>query len=127
MYFIAIFAALMMVLSTIMVINPYYFSDGIISFSKKSYFHLFEICSRIIAGIIFAFYSKDTLYPPIFLFVGYMLILVGIGLSLTPPRFHKEFAVWSANRFRSLFRLIGIFSIPISLFLIYASFGNIKN
>lgn len=121
MYFIASFGILMMLLSTIMVINPSYFSKGIISFSEKRYFHLFEICSRIITGIIFVIYSKETLYPSIFNAIGYILIVVGIGLSITPPKFHKEFAVWSANKFRNKFRLIGIISVPISLALVYAA------
>jgi len=123
MYLIATFGILMMFLSAIMVINPYSFSKGIISFSEKNYFHLFEISTRIIAGIIFAIYAKDTLYPSVFMTIGCVLILVGVGLSLAPPKLHKKFAVWSANRLRNMFRFIGIISMPVSLLLIYASIG----
>lgn len=123
MYLIATFGILMMFLSAIMVISPYSFSKGIISFSEKSYFHLFEISTRIIAGIIFIIYSGDTLYPSVFITIGCVLVLVGVGLSFTLPKLHKKFAVWSANRFRNMFRLIGIISTPISLLLIYASIG----
>ena len=125
MYLIAAFGLLMMLLSLSMAVKPDSFANGIISFSEKSYFHLFEITSRITAGLFFVVYAPDTLYPKIILFIGYVLILVGVGLALTPPRLHRKFAVWSANNFRSKFRLIGIASVPLSIFLIYTVIGTI--
>lgn len=125
MYFIASFGFLMMLLSLSMVVKPDSFSNGIISFSEKSYFHLFEIISRITAGIIFVAYAANTIFPKTILCIGYGLILVGIGLALTPPTLHRKFAVWSANNFRSKFRLIGIVSVPLSMFLIYAATGAV--
>lgn len=125
MYLIAAFGLLMMFLSLSMVAKPDSFSNGIISFSEKSYFHLFEIISRIAAGMIFAAYATNTIFPKTILFIGCGLILVGIGLALTPPKLHRKFAVWSANNFRSKFRLIGIASLPLSIFLIYAAIGTV--
>ncbi len=123
MYLIAAFGLLMMLLSLAMVIKPESFSKGIISFSEKTYFHLFEIVSRIIAGLIFITYAADTAFPTVISVIGFALILVGVGLAITPPRMHKKFAVWSANEFRNKFRLIGIISIPLSLLLIYSAVG----
>lgn len=123
MYLIAAFGFLMMLLGLSMVAKPDSFSNGIILFSEKSYFHLFEILSRITAGVIFVSYAANTVFPKTILFIGYGLILVGIGLTLTPPKLHRKFAVWSANSFRSNFRLIGIASVPLSIFLIYAAIG----
>ena len=125
MYLIAAFGFLMMLLSLSMVVKPDSFSNGIILFSEKSYFHLFEILSRITAGVIFVAYAANTVFPKTILFIGYGLILVGIGLTLTSPKLHRKFAVWSANSFRSKFRLIGIASVPLSIFLIYAAIGNL--
>jgi len=125
MYLIAAFGFLMMLLSFLMVAKPDSFSGGIISFSEKPYFHLFEIISRIVAGLIFATYATSTIFPKTILFIGYGLILVGIGLALTPPKLHRKFAVWSANNFRRKFRLIGVASVPLSIFLIYAAIGNV--
>ncbi len=123
MYLIAAFGFLMMVLSLLMIVKPDAFSKGIIVFSEKSYFHLFEIISRLVAGVIFAGFSANTVFPQFFLFIGYGLILVGVGLALTPPDLHKKFAVWSANSFRNKFRLIGTASVPLSIFFIYAAIG----
>jgi hypothetical protein len=124
MYLIAAFGLLMMLLSLSMIAKPDSFSNGIITFSEKSYFHLFEIISRIAAGIIFVTYAENTIFPKTISFIGYGLILVGLGLALTPPKLHRKFAVWSANNFRDKFRLIGIASVPLSMFLIYAATGT---
>ncbi|MDO8344843.1 MAG: hypothetical protein Q7T48_16710 [Cellvibrio sp.] len=123
MYLIAAFGLLMMVLSLTMVIKPDSFSAGIITFSEKPYFHVFEVVSRIIAGLIFVTYATDTVFPTVISVIGFALILVGVGLALTPPRVHRKFAVWSANEFRDRFRLIGIVSVPLSLLLIYVAVG----
>lgn len=123
MYLIAAFGLLMMVLSLTMVIKPDSFSAGIITFSEKPYFHVFEIVSRIIAGLIFVTYATDTVFPTVISVIGFALILVGVGLALTPPRVHRKFAVWSANEFRDRFRLIGIVSVPLSSLLIYVAVG----
>lgn len=45
MYLITAFGFLMLLFSLAMVWNPVAFSAGIISFSEKPYFHLFEIVS----------------------------------------------------------------------------------
>lgn len=124
MYLIAVFGFLMMMFSIVMVVNPDSFSNGIIWFSKKSYFHLFEIISRIIVGIIFITNSPSTVFPKVIYMIGFILVLVGCGLALTPPHLHKKYAVWSANSFRNKFRIIGIVSIPLSLFLIYIAIGK---
>lgn len=124
MYLIVAFGILMMLLSLLMVMKPESFSKGIISFSEKSYFHLFEIISRIATGIIFTVYAADTAFPKTILYIGYGLILVGISLALTPPKLHRKFAVWSAISFRNKFRLIGIASLPLSIFFIYAIIGT---
>jgi hypothetical protein len=123
MYLIAAFGCLMMLFGFAMVWNPGAFSAGIIAFSKKSYFHLFEILSRIAAGLIFIFYADDTVFPLVIYIIGSGLILVGIGLAFTPPRIHKNFAVWSAGAFKDKFRLIGLVSIPMSLWLVYVALG----
>lgn len=121
MYFITGFGLLMMCLSIIMIVNPAYWSDGIISFSKKTYFHWFEIISRLIAGIFFVIFSNTTLYPQLILAIGYLLICVGAGLFITGATKHRTFAVWSAHKFKSTFRPAGFASLMFGIFLVYIS------
>ena len=58
-----IFRFLMMILSRIMIVNPEYWSDGIVSFSKKSWFHPFEIISRFGFGLAFVFLPIKHFIP----------------------------------------------------------------
>ena len=128
MYFIAAFGLLMTCLSVIMIANPNYWSVGIVDFSKKPYFHWFEIISRIIAGIVFVLFNKSTLYPKLILSIGCLLIAVGIGLFIIGSVKHRRFAVWSAHKFKSTFRFAGVGSFIFSIFLIYVStIGVISN
>lgn len=124
MYFITAFGALMVALSFIMITKPNDWSNGIIAFSKKPWFHWFEVLSRTLAGAIFIFYYEQSLYPNLIKGLGYLLIAVGIGLIIIGPQKHKKFAVWSAEKFRPIFRVSGIGSFCFGIFLIYISSIN---
>ena len=124
MYLIAGFGFLLMIFSVVMVMNPNSWSNGIIRFSEKVYFHLFEIISRAGFGVIFIIYSDQTLYPYLILGMGYLLIAVGIGLLLMGSIRHRQFALWSVTKFRKTFRPSGVFSFIFGAFLIYAALAK---
>lgn len=125
MYFIAAFGLLMLLFSLTMVFRPHAFTQGIINFSEWPYFHPFEIISRLIAGGIFVAYASETQFPLLFKVIGLVLLLVGTGLALTPPRLHKKFAVQSANSCKNYFRFIGVVSVVLALAWIYAAIGQV--
>ncbi|MFZ1700589.1 MAG: hypothetical protein WBO10_10635 [Pyrinomonadaceae bacterium] len=124
MYLIAAFGLLLMVISLLMIVDPAKFSRGIVGFSEKWYFHPFEIVSRFAFGVVFVIFSAQTGFPSLILAMGYMLILVSIGLLLTPPSRHRKFAVWSADKFGAWFRPLGFLSLVFGAFLIYAAFSG---
>ena len=121
MYFISLFGALMVLLSIIMVVSPEYWSKGIMKFSEKPFFHPFEIVSRLLFGVVLVVFADQTLYPIFMSFLGYVLVLVGVGLAFTPPSRHRQFAVWSAQKFKEMFRPAGIGSLLFGTFIIYAA------
>lgn len=125
MYFIAAFGLLMLLFSLMMLFRPHAFAQGIINFSEQPYFHPFEIISRLIAGGIFVSYATETQFPLLFKIIGSVLLLVGVGLVLTPPALHKKFAVQSANSCKNYFRFIGVMSVVLALALIYAAVGHV--
>jgi uncharacterized membrane protein HdeD (DUF308 family) len=104
-----------------MIVNPNSWSDRIVDFSKRIYFHWFEVISRLIAGVVFVLYNKSTLYPQLILSIGYLLIAVSIGLVIIGSNKHRKFAVWSVHKFKSTFRYAGVVSFIFGIFLIYAS------
>ena len=125
MYFITAFGLLLMCMSIIMIVNPGYWSNGIISFSKNRYFHWFEVMSRLICGVAFVLLRGSTPYDKLILSMGYLFIGVGFWLLMMGSSKHCKFAVWSAHKFKSTFRPAGIVSLIFSLFLIYASMINV--
>lgn len=121
MYFIAAFGLLMMCLSVVMIANPNYWSAGILAFSKKPYFHWFEISTRFIAGFIFILSYKASLFPNLILGFGVMLLGVSFGLVIAGSARHRQFAVWSALKFNKVFRFAGFASFMFGILLIYTS------
>lgn len=121
MYFIALFGLLLTALSLVMIISPQRWSDGIISFSQKSYFHGFEVMSRFIAGCLFISFHQSTLSPLLIQFLGYLLIVVSIGLIICGSPKHQKFAIWSAVKFKPYFRACGVGALLFGNYLIYVS------
>lgn len=120
MILLVLFAIVMMVLSCIMIISPNKWSQGIITFSNKPYFHLFEVTSRLGFGVIFITLSPQTLYPQMFFYIGLILLFVGCGLMLLTSAKHRQFALWSATAFLHTFRIAGCCSFLFGGFLFYA-------
>ena len=121
MYAIAFFGILMILLSAVMVIDPDNWSNGILKFSQMTYFHGFEIVSRLFFGAIFIAFSEQTLYPAVIGALGYLMVAVGVGLLMAGSSRHKQFAVWTARKFNKTFRPAGIVSIVFGVFIVYAA------
>ena len=123
-YAIAFFGILMIFLSVVMAIDPDNWSNGILKFSRMTYFHGFEIVSRLSFGAIFVAFSEQTLYPAVMGAFGYIMVAVGVGLLIAGPSRHKQFAVWSAKKFNKSFRPAGIASIVFGAFIVYAALNG---
>jgi uncharacterized protein YjeT (DUF2065 family) len=120
----AFFGILMILLSVLMVINPDNWSNGILKFSQMTYFHEFEIVSRLSFGAVFVAFSEQTLYPGVMRFFGYLMVAVGLGLLIAGSSRHKQFAVWSARKFNKTFRPAGFASIVFGAFIVYAALNG---
>ena len=120
-YAIAFFGILMILLSAVMVIAPDSWSNGILKFSRMTYFHGFEIVSRLFFGAIFIAFSEQTLYPAVMGAFGYLMMAVGVGLLIAGPSRHKQFADWSAKKFNKTFRPAGIVSTVFGVFIVYGA------
>lgn len=111
----------MLLLSVLMVIDPGGWSNGILKFSRMPYFHVFEIVSRLSFGIIFIAYAQQTLYPVVISAFGYLMVAVSVGLLVAGSSRHKQFANWSAKKFRRTFRPAGMVSTVFGAFIIYSA------
>lgn len=125
MYLIAVFGLLMVGCSLVMMVSPPKWSEGIIGFAAHKYFHPAEIISRFLFGVTFLYYGQETLYPTFMQILGYLMVGVACLLLLIGEARHKNFAIWSAQKFKSTFRPAGAVSFCFGAFLIYAALGNI--
>jgi hypothetical protein len=123
MYVIAFFGLLMMLISLVMIARPQYWSGAIVKFSEKPWFHPFEIVTRLGFGLAFYRFAGDTASPDLMRAIGFLLMAVALGLLLTPPAKHRQFAVWSAHRFAKTFRPMGVISFLFGAFLVQSALG----
>jgi sulfite exporter TauE/SafE len=122
MYAIIGIGLLTIFLSVIMAVSPEKWSRGILSFAEKSYFHIFEITTRIALGAVLLFFANETLFPLVMKIVGGIFVFAGVFLIIIGSKRHREFAVRSST-FVKVFRPAGIFGIAAGVFAIYAAIG----
>jgi len=122
MYAIIVIGILTIALSSIMLLRPRAWSEGLISFAAKSWFHIFEIVSRLALGAAFFLFGSATKFPTVMLVLGGIATFAGLFLIVIGSRRHREFAVRSAG-FGWLFRPAGVAGILFGSFLIYAAVG----
>lgn len=120
MFLIAFFGILMMLISAMMIVNPDRWSERIVTFSEKPYFHSFEVLSRFIFGLVFIIFAEQTLYPALMSAIGYILLAVAAVLLILMPARHRRFASWSAHRFKKMFRPMALGSLVLGAFIVYA-------
>jgi predicted lysophospholipase L1 biosynthesis ABC-type transport system permease subunit len=108
----------MLALGSIMFVNPIAFAKGISAFSSKSWFHTFEIVSRLAVGLLLIWQSTHSSYPVLFLVLGLILCFVSIFLVVLGPNKHKRFARLT-SRIGIWFRPVGIFAVSMGGVLIY--------
>ena len=121
---VVIFGSLMVFFSLIMIANPNYWSETIVRFSLKPWFHWFEVLSRLTFAILFLFAAPYSAYPNLILAISYLLFFVSAFLLIMAPKRHQAFAVWSAKSFNKWFRPLGILSLAFGGFLVYISVVN---
>ena len=118
MYAIIAIGLLTIGLSSIMLFNPKGFSRGLAAFAEKSWFHIFEIVTRIALGAVLIAFAASSSYPNLLFGLGCLFVFAGVILIVMGSRRHREFAAKSAG-FGWLFRPAGVAGILFGSFLLY--------
>ncbi len=121
MWLIALSGLIMIAVSLRMVFAPDAWAATIVSLCEKPWFHPFEILTRALFGAAFLVFADETLHPAFMRAFGYLLVAVAIGLALTPPSVHMRFGVWSAKKFRPVFRPAGAATVLLGGFIVYSA------
>ena len=101
-----------------MLFNPKGFSRGLAAFAEKSWFHIFEIVTRIALGAVLIAFAASSSYPNLLFGLGCLFVFAGVILIVMGSRRHREFAAKSAG-FGWLFRPAGVAGILFGSFLLY--------
>lgn len=125
MFLIALFGLLMMLISVHMIKAPDGFAKAIIAFSQLKYFHSFEIINRLLFAVIFIHYAEETNAELINSLFGFLMGFTSIFLVVIGEVKHRKFALWSATKFNSMFRYLGVCSLFFGGFIIYSVIYNI--
>lgn len=121
MIIILLFGLGMSIFGLYMSIKPNHFSRGIIKFSEKPWFHIFEIVTRLVLGLLFVFFSEQTKYPNLVMLLGIVFCLVSVLLVIIGSTKHRQFAVFVANYLKNKFRYIGGFATILGLLIMYVA------
>ncbi len=108
MLILVMFGFGMFVLGSVMVFKPITFANGIAKFSGKPWFHVFEIVSRLIIGVLLILFAQQTSFPKTVTILGVLLCFVSVFLLVIGESRHKYFARLTSK--------IGVYFRPIGLF-----------
>jgi len=115
---VVIFGIGMVIFGLFMTIKPLKFSAGITSFSEKPWFHLFEIFSRLVLGVLFLLIADQTAYPNTIKIIGGVLCFVSLFLVIIGAKKHRAFAQRTSTIGKH-FRILGVFAILCGIGVIY--------
>ena len=105
------FGGLMSLLSLRMIIFPIAWAKGIIQFSRWRWFHRFEILSRLVFALIFYCAAMQSHYPKLHFGIAVLLTFTTGYLIWLTEKKHKQFAIWSARKFKNWFRPLGFITL----------------
>lgn len=120
MLIVMLFGAGMILLGAIMLIQPMRFANGIATFSQKAWFHVFEIVSRFVIGVLFILFARHTAFPELVLGLGILLVGVSLFLIVLGEKKHKRFAMETV-KIGQKFRPIGMIAILAGVALLYVA------
>ncbi len=121
MWLLTFFGALMMLLSLLMINSPPAFSRAIVHFSQQTYFHIFEILSRLLFGVSFIDYAPSTRAVLIHTLFGGLMVFSAIVLLIIGAEKHRAFAGWSVAKFCPIFPIAGLCSLLFGSYIIYTA------
>lgn len=123
MCIVALFGILLVLVGLVMVAKPDLWVKAATAYCRKPYMHPVEIAICIGFGASFVLYAGLSPYPALFKVLGYMLVIVGIGLLFVLPSYHQRYGIWSVEKTAPYSRLMGIVSLAFGALLLYVALG----
>ncbi|QQS40612.1 MAG: hypothetical protein IPM63_14760 [Acidobacteriota bacterium] len=88
-------------------------------FAASAKAHFTEHTIRFIVGAAFIVSSPSTIFPPLFLIFGWVLVVTSAILLVLPWRWHREYAKWAVPMVLRRLRLFAFGSLALGAFILY--------
>ena len=110
----------LLALGTASLLAPARASRFLLGFASSSSVHFAELLLRFIAGAGFVLYAPRMIFPGTFNFFGWLLLVTTGGLLVVPWRWHHRFAQRAVPLFTGHIAWVGLVSLVIGGFILWA-------
>ncbi|MDZ4812536.1 MAG: hypothetical protein SGI99_07980 [Pseudomonadota bacterium] len=99
-------------------------SRFLLGFAASPLLHWLELALRCIVGIAFLLHAPEMRYSPVFKGLGWVLLLTTAALMLVPWHLHRRFTQKAVPQALRFLPLIGVASLLLGGFVLFALFGS---
>ena len=110
----------LLALGTASLLAPARASRFLLGFASSSSVHFAELLLRFIAGAGFVLYAPRMIFSDTFRFFGWLLLVTTGGLLVVPWRWHHRFAQRAVPLFTGHIAWVGLVSLVIGGFILWA-------
>ena len=108
-------------LSVVIVFKPSIGQKYLESFASSARSHYTEQAIRLIGGGAFVLFSSSMLYPDVFFYFGWIVIIPSIGLLLIPWQWHHKYGQWAIPLAIRFLRVYAFGAFALGAFILYAA------
>lgn len=116
------FGIALIVMAVVSAIKPEFAERALESFASSARAHYTEQAVRLCVGAAMILFSPFTLFPDIFNYFGWIVIVTTTGLLLIPWHWHHRFAMWTIPWAIRHLKFYAVSSFTLGAFILYATF-----
>jgi drug/metabolite transporter (DMT)-like permease len=121
---IKLFGILVLLIGVILLIKPEIIVDWIEGNKESRLLYLFAIVARLVIGFLFIITSKESKYPRVIKFFGYLFVIAALVLIFIGYEIFQDFITSLIPDVTPFAPMSGLLCIAFGGFLIYAYMRN---
>jgi hypothetical protein len=114
------FAAFMIFVGLIIIINPLTIFNLLIKKSNKRWFYAVAIFARLLLGVLLIYQAGVSRFPHAIDLLGWIIIISAIIFIIIGRKKFTQFISWATRLVNTFGRLAGVLALSFGAFLIYA-------
>jgi len=118
--FIVLFGLFVILMAGWMLLRPKDFAAVLLENSESKWMHVLASVVRLIFGIVLLLYASNSHFPLTLQIIGWIGIVAGISLALTPRKKFTRLIQWAFEKFSPYMQISALFAALFGGFLIYA-------